>query len=141
MQPTLYEHYLESEVMGADPVKLVYLLYRGALDSVGAARRYLAAGDIAQRSRQIQKAWDILQELVHSLDRRQAEKLSSQLAALYVYMQQRLIDANIQQADEPLAEVERLLAPLAEAWRSLQTSAAPVAAAVHEVYQPVSCSY
>ena len=35
---TVYDRYLEAEVLSADPVKLVWLLYRGALDSVRAAR-------------------------------------------------------------------------------------------------------
>jgi flagellar protein FliS len=141
MQTSRVSQYLESEVMGADPVKLVYLLYRGAIDSVGAARRHLAAGDIAQRSRQIQKAWDILQELLLSLDRERGGKLSLQLAALYVYMQRRLLVANIQQIDAPLAEVETLLGTLAEAWRSLQPAAAPAPARVSRDYRPISCSY
>jgi flagellar protein FliS len=141
MQTTRYEQYLEAEVMGADPVKLVYMLYRGAIDSVGTARRHLAAGNIAQRSRQIQKVWDILQELGQSLDRERAGALGTQLAALYIYMQRRLIEANIQQSDAPLAEVEGLLGPLAEAWRSLQVPPKSAPEPAQEAYQPVSCSY
>jgi len=140
MQPSRLSQYLETEVMGADPIKLVYLLYRGAIDSVGAARRSLAAGDIAARSRQIQKAWDILQELHMSLDKPRGGKLGVQLAALYVYMQKRLLEANLQQADGPLEEVERLLGTLAEGWRSLMASSAPAPMAQTE-YRPVSCSY
>jgi flagellar secretion chaperone FliS len=140
MQTTTYTQYLEAEVMGADPVKLVYLLYRGAIDAVGAARRHLATGDIGQRSRQIQKAWDILQELLQALDRERGGELGVQLAVMYIYMQNRLIRANSQQCDAPLAEVETLLGTLAEAWRSLQT-AVPKPATAAKDYQPVSCSY
>jgi flagellar protein FliS len=139
MKTTRHAQYLEAEVMGADPVKLVCLLYRGAIDSVGAARRHLAAGDIAQRSRQIQKAWDILQELVQSLDRARGGELGNRLAIMYTYMQNRLIAANIQQSDAPLAEVETLLGTLAEAWRSLQIASAP--ALTQDDHQPVSASY
>lgn len=145
MQTTRLVQYLEAEVMGADPVKLVNMLYRGASEAVAAARRHLAARDIAQRSRQIQKAWEILVELLQSLDQERGGELGSRLAGLYVYMQQRLIEANIQQADPPLAEVEMLLGTLGEAWRSIQSTAPadPVAtyAAAQTEYQPVSCSY
>ena len=127
--------------MAADPIKLVYLLYRGAIDSVGAARRHLAAADIAQRSRNIQKAWEILHELIQSLDRERAGSLGVQLVALYTYMQRRLIEANIHQTDAPLAEVENLLGTLAEAWRSLQPVAMPGSALATDVHRPVSCSY
>ena len=36
-----YGKYLETEVYSADPVKLVCMLYRGAIEATGAARRYL----------------------------------------------------------------------------------------------------
>jgi flagellar protein FliS len=153
MQTTRFVQYLEAEVLGADPVKLVNLLYRGALEAIGAARRYLAAGDILRRSRQISRAWEILLELLRSLDRERGGELGTRLAALYIYMQQRLIEANVQQTDAPLAEVEKLLGTLAEAWRAVQAPApAPITgmgagtsaqtgAAVETPYQPVSCSY
>lgn len=127
--------------MGADPVKLVCLLYRGAIDAAGMARKHLAAGDIGSRSRQIQKAWDILQELIHSLDRERGGELGGRLAAIYVYMQNQLIQANLRQVDAPLAEVESLLGTLAEAWRTVQSSALPKTERIAEDYQPVSCSY
>ena len=60
-------------------------------------------------------------------------------------MQQRLLEANLQQTDPPLAEVESLLATLAEAWRSIQAAAGPaptaLEASIPSDYQPVSCSY
>jgi flagellar biosynthetic protein FliS len=84
------------------------------------------------------KAWDILHELSTSLDRAQAPELSSRLAELYAHMQQRLIDANVQQADAPLAEVETLLITLSEAWQTVQTSAPRAREAE---YQPVSCAF
>ncbi|MEI9812216.1 MAG: flagellar protein FliS [Acidobacteriota bacterium] len=40
------DRYLESEVLNADPVKLVSLLYRGALDAIAAARAALHAGKV-----------------------------------------------------------------------------------------------
>jgi flagellar protein FliS len=155
MQTTRFVQYLEAEVLGADPVKLVNLLYSGAIEAAGAARRYLAKGDIARRSRQINRVWGILFELLQSLDRERGGEIATQLAALYIYMQQRLMEANMRQTDAPLAEVESLLGTLAEAWRSVPAPAPAPAAATgigagtraqtgatpDSPYQPVSCSY
>src|SRR5947199_4100489 len=120
MTNNLFERYLETEILSADPVKLVNLLYRGALESVGLARRHLEAGEIRERSQQITRAWEILHELSGTLDHAQGGELSRSLAELYLYMQTRLLEANAQQADAPLAEVESLLNILAEAWREIQ---------------------
>jgi flagellar protein FliS len=138
MAYTTYDRYLETEVLSADPIQLVNMLYRGALEAVSTARIHLAARAIAERSGRIMKAWDILHELSTSLDRAQAPELSSRLAELYAHMQQRLIDANVQQADAPLAEVETLLITLSEAWQTVQTSAPRAREAE---YQPVSCAF
>jgi flagellar secretion chaperone FliS len=116
---TVQEQYLAAEVLCADPVKLVWLLYCGGIDAVRDARRHLAEGGIVERSRQINKAWGILQELSRSLDREQGGEISRRLAGLYAYMQTRLIEGNTRQSDAPLQEVETLLLTLSEAWYSV----------------------
>jgi len=115
MANTIYNTYLEAEVFGADPVKLIHMLYRGAIEAVGAARRHLAAKQIRERSRQVNKAWSILQELSQSLDLERGGEIACRLGELYDYMQRRLIEANAQQSDAPLAEVESLLNTRCEA--------------------------
>ena len=120
MAHNVFERYQEQEILMADPVKLVALLYRGAIEAVGSARRHLASGAIMDRSRQINRAWDIVDELSRSLNREQGGELGRNLAELYGYIQLRLLEANSRQADAPLAEVEALLTTLAEAWREIQ---------------------
>jgi len=111
--------YLQAEVLSADPLKLVQLLYRGAIDNVVTARRHLAAGEIRQRSKNITKAWEILLELIRSLDHSQGGDLSKNLASLYTYMQKRLMEANSQQSDRQLQEVEILLTTLLDGWQQV----------------------
>ena len=137
MPNSIYDTYLEAEVLGADPVKLVHMLYRGAIEAVGAARRHLAAGAIRERSRQIMRAWHILQELTQSLDHAAGGEISRSLAELYGYMQTRLMDANMRQADAPLREVESLLTSMAESWQTTLSAVRPVP----DAYKPVSCTY
>jgi flagellar secretion chaperone FliS len=136
MTRTVQSNYLKYEIMSADPVKLVRMLYRGAIDAVSLARAYLRQGAIRPRSRQINKALQILHELLRSLNREAGGEIGTSLASLYAYMTTRLIEANSAQSDEPLAEVERLLGTLLEAW-----SPAASEPAEHVAYEPVSCSY
>jgi flagellar protein FliS len=117
---------LEAEVLTADPVKLVHLLYKGALEAVGGARRHLANGAIRPRSKQITKAWEILRELLVTLDHSKGGELSQNLAALYTYMQTRLMEANSQQLDAPLREVENLLTTLSEGWSQVLPAPIPL---------------
>src|SRR5262245_26237440 len=111
-----HDAYLESRILSADPVELTRLLFQACAGSVRDAGRHLHAGEIRQRSNAISKACEILFELEHSLDFTRGGEISRKLGQLYDYMQRRLIDANCRQADEPLAEVLRLLATIAEGW-------------------------
>lgn len=111
--------YLESQVLTADPMELVRLLYRGARDATRSAKTHLAAGRIAERSRQISKAHSILTQLSGSLDHLRGGTLSRSLAELYDYMQRCLLDSNLRQKPEPLIEVERLLSTLLEGWEQI----------------------
>jgi len=135
MAHTSYDKYLETEVLTADPLKLVNMLYRAAIEAVEAARRHLASGEIRERSRKITKAWEIVHELRRSLDDQHGVDLTRQLRGLYAYVQGRLLEANAQQADAPLAEAERILKTLLEGW----SAAHAAAAAAVEQDEPVIC--
>jgi flagellar protein FliS len=123
------ETYFESGVLSADPVELVRMLYRAAVDALEKARRHLGDGDIGARSEQITKAGSILTELTFSVNRDADPELAGNLVELYDYMQRRLLQANLEQTDEPLAEVSRLLSTLLEAWLQCEP-ARPAACAV-----------
>jgi flagellar protein FliS len=119
MYQSMYEDYLDSEVLTAGPIKLVQLLYRGALDAITGAREALAAGDIPTRSRLITKASDILNELALSLNHSVQPELCRNLVELYDYMLRRLIEANTKQIEGPLIEVARLLEDVLSAWQQV----------------------
>jgi len=95
-----YQSYVEQDVQSGDPLKLVQMLYRGAIDAVSAARVHLRQGAIRERSRQIGKALAIVHELLRSLDRHQ--EISKSLARLYVYMTKRLIEPTPRRAKRRL---------------------------------------
>jgi len=144
MRTKAYQSYFEDELVDADPIKLVQLLYRGALDSIVSARRHLRLGDIHARSRAISKAMAIVTELARSLNTEQGGEVSRSLARLYGYVEKLLIQANFEQREQPLEEAERLLSTLAEAWASI-APAEPVHAAKTSVptesYEPAGCAY
>ncbi len=121
-----FSNYLETEVMSADPLKLVVLLYRGAIEAVRHAQILLTSGDIAGRSERIGKAVDIIHELFRSLDHDRGGAVSRQLMDLYDYMIRRLIEANVTQTAAPLVEIESLLTTLAEGWRECASQSVAV---------------
>jgi flagellar protein FliS len=112
--------YEENRILSASPLGLVRILYAAATRAVQNARKQLRIGNIAARSREITKAQEILLELAASVDPSKAPEFGERLLALYGYMQARLIEANLEQNDGPLAEVGTLLDPLQEAWSQVK---------------------
>lgn len=119
-------------------MELVVVLYDAALESVVSARRHLAEGQIAERSRSIARAVEALTELSQSLDHSAGGELSGTLAALYDYMQRALLDANFHQTDGGLEETERLLTTLREAWVQVATQEPSSVAAAAPIPEPAA---
>src|SRR5258708_3920004 len=97
--------YLEQMILSASPVELVRILYQRAITSVRDAREHLRSRLIAERCTSINATYAVLLELTGSLRDVPASDLTERLKGLYGYMQGRLIEANTNQADQPLAEV------------------------------------
>lgn len=111
---------IESDVRGADPHRLIVLLFDGAESALQQAQTLLAANDFKGKSDALMKAIDIiLSGLSASLDTEQGGDLAKNLKALYDYMVSRLMHANIHKDASAIREVQGLLGEIASAWRKI----------------------
>ena len=115
-----YAAYFQASVLTAEPVELVRILHRAALESLQDARVHLAGGDIAGRSTAISKSMNIIGELSVSVNHEGEPVLARRLVELYDYMQRRLLAGQLEQSEKPLLEVSDLLATLCEAWEKVE---------------------
>lgn len=124
---------LETGIASASPLKLIIMLYDGALAALLGAKVNMAAGNIAAKGSAISKAITIIDNgLRASLDRGAGGEIADNLDALYDYMSRRLLQANLQNDVAIVEEVHRLLADLRSAWVAIGDNAgqaAPVPAA------------
>lgn len=120
---------IESGVDAANPVELIVMLYDGAILACNSAIPYVKSKDYANRSQFIYKAIKIIQSgLRMSLDREVGGDIAINLDALYIYMTNQLVKANIEVSEEPIHEVIRLLKELRSAWEQIsKTDAAKMA--------------
>lgn len=111
---------LESDVLGADPHRLIVLLFDGAEAALARAQTCLVAKDVNGKSDALLKAIEIINDgLSASLNIEAGGELAGNLKALYDYMVTRLIHANIHMDSVAVSEVQKLLAEIAGAWREL----------------------
>ena len=111
---------LETDVAGANPHRLIALLFEAAIVAVHRATERMRARDIATKGAAISKAIQIIEEgLIVSLDENAGGELAGRLKGLYRYMTQRLLLASARNDPAPLEEVARLLTDLKEAWAAI----------------------
>lgn len=111
----------ESAINGADAHELISMLFQGALVAIADARRQIAQKETIAKGRSISRAIAIIGEGLHAgLDMNAGGSLAQDMAAIYGYLVQRLVAANLQNDIAALDEVARLLSGLAEAWNSIR---------------------
>jgi flagellar protein FliS len=117
---------VETGVVAASPHKLIVMLFDGAITAISNALQMLNAGDIAGKGASISHAITIIDSgLNASLDKKVGGEIAESLSALYSYMANRLLEANLQNDATMLHEVHRLLMDLRSAWIAIDDTQAP----------------
>ena len=119
--------YRQTEVQSRTPLELVVMLYDGALRSIAQARDALERKDIRARRDGISRAMSVISELQSTLDMEKGGAISEKLDGLYVYINDRLIEATKKQDAGPLEEAARLLTTLRDAWAEIARDTAATA--------------
>ncbi len=114
-----YKQYQKTQVTTASREKILLMLYEGAIRFTKQARVAMNEKKIADKGKYISKATAILSELMATLDFKVGGQLAHDLENLYIFMIDKLIEANIQNKVEPLDHVERLLNTLYSAWKDV----------------------
>jgi flagellar protein FliS len=111
---------IETDVALASPHKLIVMLFDGALAAVTSAELFMKAGNIPAKGKSISKAIMIIDSgLRASLDKKVGGAIAESLDALYEYMSNRLLIANLNNQPELLREVHGLLMELKTAWDAI----------------------
>jgi len=111
---------VETGVMAANPHKLILMLFDGALMSIATATHALQTGKIAEKGEAISKTIEIVTNgLKASLDFDTGGDLAPRLAALYDYICDRLLFANLRNNQAALDEAASLLSELKGAWQEI----------------------
>ncbi|QRX83155.1 flagellar export chaperone FliS [Glaciimonas sp. PAMC28666] len=116
---------IETAVMSASPHQLITLLFDGAKAAITMARYHMANSDIEGKGNAISKAINIVGSgLKASLDASEdpgpGGELVANLAQLYDYVIQCLLNANLHNDPTKLDEAERLLDNIGSAWREIE---------------------
>lgn len=113
--------YRKTMVTTAEPVELVRLLVDSALRYTTQAQDCLKTGQIRQKCEDLARAGQIVTELMNCLDFRRGGEIALTLESLYVFILQKITDANLTNDPAQLDGVIKVLADLSSAWSSISS--------------------
>ncbi|MFB5266722.1 flagellar export chaperone FliS [Paenibacillus enshidis] len=116
-----YQKYQQAQAQTASKPKLLIMLYDGAVRFVSAGIEGVEERNIEKANNNFCKAQAIIHELIASLNFEYP--VSNHLLAVYEYMINRLVEANIKKDKEIAEEILGYLVDLREAW--LEASKSP----------------
>ena len=106
-------------VTEADPHQLVQMLLDGALGKTAVAKGLITRSDTAQKGEVIGQVISIVGGLRSSLDMANGGEIAANLDGLYVYIERRLLESNLNNDVAILDEVASLLREVKTAWESI----------------------
>ncbi len=111
--------YLETEILTADPGKLILLLFDGAINFLKQGKIYLQEKQYAEKGQQLMRAHAVVSELLHCLNKEKGGDIAIRLQTIYVYVLQRITDADLKKEVGAIDECVELLSELREAWYAI----------------------
>ncbi len=115
-QQNPYSAYQKTEVQTADQRQLIVMLYDGAIRFLKKAVIKIDAQDFEGAHNYLVRARDVVSELLSTLKPEKGGDLGENLKRIYVYIFNRLVEANLMKDPKMVAEVIQLLNTLRDGW-------------------------
>lgn len=115
--PNKYEQYSNNKIMTASPAELTLMLYEGAIKFCNIAIMGIEQKDVEKAHNNIVKTEKIIQYLRETLNMKYA--VAQDFENIYVYLGQRLVEANIKKDKEILEEVCEHLRSVKDTWKEV----------------------
>ncbi|MFD1020310.1 flagellar export chaperone FliS [Thalassobacillus hwangdonensis] len=109
--------YQNNSVETASPGELTLMLYNGCLKFITQAKKAMETGNFEQKNTSIQKAQNIIRELMVTMD--PDAPITNEIMPLYDYINRRLMDANLKNEQEILDEAYSLVADFRDTWKEV----------------------
>ncbi|MBF0508580.1 MAG: flagellar export chaperone FliS [Deltaproteobacteria bacterium] len=118
-QKAIREEYLRRQIEGSDRGDLVLMLYDACLKSLNLAKQRVVEKDIEGSHDALTRGQNIIFELIGSLNFNAGGEIATNLANLYTFMNQRLIEANLKKRVDEVDQVIVLMTGLRETWQAV----------------------
>lgn len=115
--PNAYAQYNNSKVLSASPGELTLMLYDGMIRFCNLAETAVEKKDIAKAHTNIMKMQRIIDYLRQTLDMNYP--VAEDFERMYIYLSQRMVDANMKKDLEILQEINGHLHAIRDNWKEV----------------------
>ncbi|WP_188206701.1 flagellar export chaperone FliS [Alkalibacillus aidingensis] len=112
-----YQAYQQNSISTASPAELTLQLYNGCVKFIKLSKRAMEKKDIEAKNTNLQKAQNIISELMVTLN--PEIEISNQLMPLYDYINYRLREANLKNDTAMLDEAQGMVEELRDTWKEV----------------------
>jgi len=111
--------YRQSNVITADPKRLVILCYETVISNLKMAQESYISKDYETKAKCIQKAQDIICELTNALDFEHGGEVAKNLSSLYNFLNRHILEADLKNDIKAIDEAIVMIAELKSAWQEI----------------------
>ena len=115
-----YAQYNNSKILTASPAELTLMLYEGAIKFTNIAIMAIEKNDIEKAHNNIKRVERIIEEFRSTLDHKYP--VAEDFDRVYVYLLQRLFEANIKKDKEILEELNTHLRSMRDTWKEVMAA-------------------
>lgn len=115
--PSAYTQHNNTKILTATPAELILMLYEGAIKFCNIAEVAIDHKDIPKAHENLMKVQKIIDYLRKTLDMQYA--VAQDFENIYVYLQRRLVEANVKKDKEIVEEVNMHLHAVRDTWKEV----------------------
>lgn len=116
-----YAEYTNNKILTASPAELTLMLYEGAIKFCNIAILAIEQDEVEKAHVNIKKTQRIIEEFRNTLDRKY--EVAEDFDRIYVYLLQRLLEANMTKDKAILEEVNTHLRSVRDTWKEVMKRA------------------
>lgn len=113
-----FQQYVRHDVMMATPIELVVMLYSGSIKRLRLAQMSIGKKDYEAANKNLQKAQDIVMELIMGLDLQY--DIAKELMTIYEFVHRQIVRINASKDAAMIEPIMEIMTSLRDSWVQVQ---------------------
>lgn len=122
MEKQIVDSYRKTKIETADQLSLILMLYDRAICLLKNAKEEISEKEYEKKELSLNKAQDIVLELLTSLDQDKGGAIATSLSQLYEYVIHEITEADLNLNIKALDNAERVLSELRKSWEDIKNN-------------------